>query len=216
MLLLSVITAMAVRIGLGTVLIFIVPSSMGAIERASLVFLIIAVPCLGQIAIIKKQPDLVAERIRPGKGQDKVDVILSRVLPPLFYLWFALLPVSGGAPTPVRLCGLFLLVAGLSFSFWAQWVNRFASTIVRIQDEHKVVCAGPYRRVRHPMYAANLMIFPGGSILAGSWLALAISLILSVIFIIRIGIEERALVSALPDYAAYSLHVRWRVIPCIW
>ena len=54
-----------------------------------------------------------------------------------------------------------------------------------------VITTGPYRHVRHPMYAGALLFIAGASLLLGSWWGLAAVLVLAVLLGIRIQIEER-------------------------
>lgn len=48
--------------------------------------------------------------------------------------------------------------------------NRFFSTMVRIQTDrgHQVCDSGPYRIVRHPGYAGNMLALPGIVLALGS------------------------------------------------
>ena len=55
--------------------------------------------------------------------------------------------------------GLLLCALGYGFAVWALVENRFFTSVVRIQTErgHEVCDSGPYRFVRHPGYAGNLL-----------------------------------------------------------
>jgi protein-S-isoprenylcysteine O-methyltransferase Ste14 len=44
----------------------------------------------------------------------------------------------------------------------------------------------------------------------------AIAPVFFLLFAIRTGIEERALVEGLPDYADYAARVRYRLVPGLW
>ena len=74
-------------------------------------------------------------------------------------------------------------------------VNPFLSTIVRIQDDrgHYVVTSGPYRYVRHPMYAMMFFMWPGIALLLGSWWALMPALVIIIVFVIRTALEDKTL-----------------------
>jgi protein-S-isoprenylcysteine O-methyltransferase Ste14 len=96
--------------------------------------------------------------------------------------------------------------------------NSFAAPQVRIQAERhqSVATTGPYRVVRHPMYAAAMFYFLGVPLLLGScWALLPIPLFVAG-FAARIIGEERVLRAALPGYAAYTEKVRYRLIPGLW
>jgi protein-S-isoprenylcysteine O-methyltransferase Ste14 len=96
--------------------------------------------------------------------------------------------------------------------------NTFAAPQIRIQQnrEHRVITDGPYRIVRHPMYASALLMFVGTPLLLGSWWGL----LFVPIGIVGIGIravgEERMLRRELPDYDDYARQVRFRMLPGLW
>lgn len=96
--------------------------------------------------------------------------------------------------------------------------NPFASHVVRIQEERgqRVIESGPYAVVRHPMYSAMLLLFPGGSLLLGSLLSLAIALLICLLAVVRVPLEESLLRRGLPGYDEYRERVRFRLIPHIW
>ena len=66
-------------------------------------------------------------------------------------------------PTWLNIIGILLIAFGYAFASWALAENRFFSSMMRIQtDRGHVVCdSGPYRIVRHPGYAGNLLSLPG-------------------------------------------------------
>jgi len=78
---------------------------------------------------------------------------------PAFLAVFVVAALDGGRygwtrEVPWLVYGVAWLVLGFAVFLvqWAKWVNRFFSTVVRIQSErgHAVVDVGPYRFVRHP------------------------------------------------------------------
>ncbi len=76
----------------------------------------------------------------------------------------------------------------------------------------KTACkrGGPY------VYASALIFATGATLLLGSWWGLVSVPMLAVLLGIRIGIEEKALRTALPGYEDYAASVRYRLIPLIW
>jgi protein-S-isoprenylcysteine O-methyltransferase Ste14 len=96
--------------------------------------------------------------------------------------------------------------------------NSFAAPQVRIQADRQqsVATTGPYRIVRHPMYAVAIFYFVGVPLLLGScWALLPIPLFVAGFAIRAVG-EERVLRRALPGYDAYADKVRFRLIPGLW
>ena len=64
----------------------------------------------------------------------------------------------------------------------------------------QLVTSGPYRFLRHPIYAAVLYFMVAAAV-AG--------------IVVRVIVEERLLTSRYPAYAAYILRTR-RLIPFVW
>jgi protein-S-isoprenylcysteine O-methyltransferase Ste14 len=90
--------------------------------------------------------------------------------------------------------------------------------VVRIQTErgHKVISTGPYAVVRHPLYAAALLVFFSSALLLGSWYGLAASLVLAGAVVFRTVLEDRELRRGLQGYTDYAARVRYRLIPLVW
>ena len=123
------------------------------------------------------------------------------------------------APTAwLRVAGLLMFAAGWWGVHRALRTNAFAVAVVRHQAERaqRVVTEGPYAIVRHPMYASLLPVMTGLALWLASLAALCAVAIPAVLLAVRIGLEERVLRDALPDYVAYSQRVRWRLVPGVW
>ena len=105
-----------------------------------------------------------------------------------------------------------------AFIMWVFRADSFAAPVVKVQDarHHHVISSGPYAFVRHPMYSGTILFFVGVPLLLGSWWGVAIAPVFFLLFAIRTGIEERALVEGLPDYADYAARVRYRLVPGLW
>lgn len=106
--------------------------------------------------------------------------------------------------------GTFLCVAGLFVTVWARWTLAGNwSSDVTFKQNHELICAGPYRFVRHPIYTGLLLMFVGTAIAAGHlrcWLAVVI---VSIGFWIKLSQEERLLLRHFPDtYPAYRKRVK--------
>jgi len=96
--------------------------------------------------------------------------------------------------------------------------NPYLSPAVRVQAERgqTVISTGPYRYVRHPMYAAMIPFVIGTAFLLGSWYGLLMGLFLVVVIAFRAVQEERVLRADLPGYVAYVARVKYRFIPYVW
>ena len=75
-----------------------------------------------------------------------------------------------------------------------------------------LVKRGPYRIVRHPIYAGYLCTHIGFFLVAMSWHNLIVFSVLYACQVMRI-LDEETLLSQSPSYVAYRSQVRWRLIP---
>jgi protein-S-isoprenylcysteine O-methyltransferase Ste14 len=118
----------------------------------------------------------------------------------------------------VEIVGWIGLLLAMGLVAWVAINNAYLSAVVRIQDDRgqQVVTTGPYRYVRHPMYAADLFFFWGIPLLLGSWWALVPSLLIVVVMIIRTALEDKTLQAELPGYKEYAEKVRYRLVPGVW
>jgi len=167
-------------------------------------------------------PTLLSERLHPGPGAK--DPVFTLLMGPLFVLPFIVAGLdvrfhwSSVTSATVRALGLAVVATGLAVTMWALAVNRFFSSVIRIQTErgHRVISSGPYRWVRHPGYAAAPLVFVGmGYALGSRWEALAaVPLMLGVLR--RTIREDRVLHDELPGYRDYAAKVRYRLLPGVW
>jgi protein-S-isoprenylcysteine O-methyltransferase Ste14 len=79
-----------------------------------------------------------------------------------------------------------------------------------------VVSTGPYRYVRHPLYASAFLFLPGGALLLGSWWGLVPAAAVLGLIAWRIPREERLLEEGLAGYEEYEREVRYRLVPRVW
>src|SRR5210317_791943 len=189
--------------------------------------LIVATSIGGRIWAERRHPGLLAERqniekIQSAKAWDKVLaplMALSLVFPlvivagldhrygwsPVFPLWLIVL-------------GFILISLGYAFAAWAFVENRFFSSTVRIQtDRGHVVCdSGPYRIVRHPGYAGNVLPLLGIVLALSSLWTLIPAAMALVIAVIRTTLEDRTLQEELPGYKEYARRMRYRLFPGIY
>jgi protein-S-isoprenylcysteine O-methyltransferase Ste14 len=166
--------------------------------------------------------DLLKERFRPpSSGADRVALAFVR----LFALALVVLgSLDAGrwhvAPVPsgVRAAALAGMAVGFSMFFRAMHENRFFSAVVRVQDDrgHRVVDSGPYSIVRHPGYAGMLFAMPCAGLALGSFISLALGIVLSLMIVRRVRFEDAFLQRNLEGYAEYAARVRNRLVPGVW
>jgi protein-S-isoprenylcysteine O-methyltransferase Ste14 len=109
---------------------------------------------------------------------------------------------------------LFLLAYGLYAEVMRE--NAYLSRTIQVEAGQTVVDTGLYGIVRHPMYAATLLLFFMIPLVLGSWYALIVFAFYPVIITVRLLDEERLLTRELPGYAEYKKKVKYRLIPFVW
>ena len=175
--------------------------------------------------LAKTDPALLAERMRPmmQKDQPAADKKFMLVFGVTALIWFLAIGFdkrlhASDIPVALQALGLAMLLLTTGFIMWVMRENSFAAPVVKVQTErgHRVVSTGPYAWVRHPMYSGTILFFVGVPLLLGSWWGVALSPLFVILFAIRSGIEERALVAGLPGYADYTRRVRYRLVPGLW
>ncbi len=188
--------------------------------------LIVASGIGGRIWAEHRHPGILAERFnikaQNVKSWDRVTAPLMAIS-----LSFPLTIVAGldhsfawspHFPVWTNLLGFVLITFGYAFASWALIENRFFSSFVRIQKErgHEVCSSGPYKIVRHPGYAGNVLALPGIVLALGSVWTLIPVVIAIMISVIRTELEDRTLQEELNGYKEYAQQVRYRLIPGIY
>lgn len=73
----------------------------------------------------------------------------------------------------IWLAGVWLTALGLALAFWARYhLGRNWSGQITLKEGHTLVCTGPYRHLRHPIYSGILLALLGTALTAGLYRAL--------------------------------------------
>lgn len=94
--------------------------------------------------------------------------------------------------------------------------NTYLSRTIEVQNNQKVIDTGLYGLVRHPMYAATILLFLTMPLVLGSIFSFLIFLIYPIIIAKRIKNEEAVLEKDLKGYAEYKKKVKYKLIPFVW
>jgi protein-S-isoprenylcysteine O-methyltransferase Ste14 len=172
-----------------------------------------------------KNPDLINERLKPGKGTlwwDKIYFILST---PLYFITIIVGSLDTGRffwspelPVYLYVLSLVLYLTGQVFFIWAKKTNHFFSSVVRIQkDRGQSVCMeGPYRYIRHPGYLGGILFTAAIPFILGSLYAIIPAALALILMIIRVELEDAVLAKELAGYAEYRQKVKRKIIPHLW
>ncbi len=175
--------------------------------------------------LLRHNPGLLTERMTGiGKPNQPVwDRVFFVAIELLFLAWLVLMPLDAvrfrwsRMPGWLQVVGAVLLLGSFYLFFLTFRENPYLSPAVRIQTERgqTVISTGPYRYVRHPMYAGIIPFVAGTTFLLGSWYGL-LGLILVAGVVFRAVREERVLRQELPGYEEYMARVKYRLIPYVW
>ncbi len=177
-------------------------------------------------AVVRKfNPGLLEQRQTAIRGDTKA---YDRVLLRLILFLTIVQPVIAGldavrfawAPMPFWTVspgiGLFIISANLIT--WVLVKNPHADSSVRIESArgHAVVDSGPYRFVRHPMYAGLILLHTSIALILGSMWTLGLAAFITLLFLWRTALEDQTLRRELPGYEDYTTMTRYRLMPGIW
>jgi len=176
--------------------------------------------------LYKNNPALLTERMTGSYRADQKtqDVVLIAVIGVLFFAWLIFMPLDAvrfqwsHMPGWLQVVGAVILIVSFYMFFATFKENSYLSPAIRVQDERgqKVISTGPYHFVRHPMYAAFLLLVVGTPLLLGSWYGLLFGLVLVLGVARRAVLEEQTLKDELQGYDAYMKQVRYRFVPYVW
>jgi protein-S-isoprenylcysteine O-methyltransferase Ste14 len=102
-----------------------------------------------------------------------------------------------------------MTVGLLACVYCLAWLGRSYSIMATAR---KLVTEGPYRVVRHPLYAAEILLMIGVVMANLSPAAVIVATVVVALLYRRMINEERILATAFPEYAAYARQVP-RIVP---
>jgi protein-S-isoprenylcysteine O-methyltransferase Ste14 len=119
---------------------------------------------------------------------------------------------------PFEALGFVGMIPCLALVFLVLRENTYLLRVVKIDRErgHHVITTGPYAYVRHPMYAAVIVMLVCMPVALGSLLSLIPAALLDILIVIRTHLEDRTLHDELPGYPEYAQITRYRLVPGLW
>ncbi len=167
-------------------------------------------------------PELAQERFSPGGARLSPWYLL---IPARLIVHWVIAGLDRGhfhwtdsIPMGVQIAALVVFALCWVVIVWAVRVNRFYSSIARIQSDrnHHVITTGPYRWVRHPGYAAGIIASIVSGIALGSWFAAVVGTVGVPFLLRRARNEDKLLRTQLFGYDEYAHQVRYRIMPYVW
>lgn len=173
--------------------------------------------------LAKRDPGLLERRLVAGPSAEKErsQKIIQMLAMVAFIAIFVFPAIDhrhgwSSMPTSVALAGDLLIAIGFLAVFLVFKENSYASSIIEVGAEQKVVTTGPYAIVRHPMYSGALVMLVGVPLALGSWWGLLLVIPITVVLVWRLLEEEKFLAKNLTGYAEYQERVRYRLLPLLW
>ena len=213
-----------IKVTLGILLVgalVFLPAGTLAFAKGWLLMGLLFIPMLiAGFVMLFKAPKLLAKRLdaKEKQGDQKLVVAMSGLM---FVAGFVVAGLDyryswSRMPMAVTVASsvLFLVAYGLYAEVLRE--NAYLSRTVKVEEGQTVISTGLYGIVRHPMYAATILLFIMMPLVLGSWYAAIIFLAYPVLIVIRLSGEEKLLLKELPGYGQYREKVKYRIIPFIW
>jgi protein-S-isoprenylcysteine O-methyltransferase Ste14 len=153
-----------------------------------------------------------APRARDGRWVPRVAALAGTVM----------LLVVGALPQGARLYsppswlgGLSTTISIVAFAMAVYGLLYLRRSLSIIPEVRRLVTGGPYRLVRHPLYAAEILAACAFVMVNPGALPVVVLAPFVATQLLRSRFEERLLTAAYPEYREYARHTR-RLIPFVW
>ncbi len=172
------------------------------------------------IYLIKNNPELLERRMRLKEKRSEQRLIVKVSL--VFFLLAFILPGFdrrfGWSDVPMGLviASDICILIGYLIIFRVMQINTFASRVIEVASEQKVIDTDLYSIVRHPMYVGVILLYVASPIALGSYWSVLPAIVIIPIIVARIKDEEAALDKDLAGYLEYKQRTKYRLIPFIW
>jgi protein-S-isoprenylcysteine O-methyltransferase Ste14 len=172
------------------------------------------------IYLLLRDPDLLAKRMKTKEKEkvQRVYLVLSIIIS---FITFILPGLDfrfnwSSVPLSVVLISTLIMMSGYLMFFIVMKQNTYASRVIEIQNEQKLIDTGLYSFVRHPMYLAATILYGFAPLVLGSFYSLIPMAFIPILLVIRIWNEEKVLLNGLKGYDEYLKKVKYRLLPFIW
>ena len=187
---------------------------------------LLLIPMLAaSVYFYRRDPRLVERRLESKEkvGEQKLIMKLAKLI---FFCAF-LLPgfdyrfgwsrnTFGAVPRWLMIFSGAIALGGYLMTYWVMDANSYASRIIQVEKNQRVISMGPYRIVRHPMYLGAVISILFTPLALGSYWAMPVFALIVPVIVLRILNEEQILRRELAGYPEYCLRTRSRLIPFVW
>ncbi len=210
---------------LTAVLVFVAAGRIDWINGWVFMIIWVATKAVSSLRLYRRDPQLLAERAGSHTDTKSWDRVVLPVYMMLGLVTLVVASLDGGnrrwsdsMAVGVNVMGVALYMAGAAVAQWAMETNPFHSTVSRIQSDRgqKVVLSGPYAIIRHPTYAASVLLWVATPLILDSWWALIPAALTGGMMVLRTVFEDRMLCQELVGYRQYAERVRYRLLPLVW
>jgi len=147
--------------------------------------------------------------VREGRGMFALRVAAFLVLLGLLVLyainspWMAVLSIQ--LPPWLRWAGFVLGLASLALWTWTQaTLGKHWSPQLQLREQHQLVTAGPYARVRHPLYTATGAFGAALALVSANWFFLLMAVVSIPGLVARVPREEQMMLEEFgEEYRSY-------------
>ena len=184
-------------------------------------FAVVLVPFLFVILYFLKNDPRFLEKRMKTKEKEKPQKIIQIVFTLFFIITYIIPGLDkrfGWSDVPTIVCIItdIVILLGYIMIFIVFKQNSFASRVVEVEQNQKLISTGLYAIVRHPMYVGILIMYIPTPVALGSFWGLIPVLTIPVALVLRIINEEKVLKKELPGYVEYCQKTKYRLLPFIW
>ncbi len=202
-------------------LLIFLPAGTLAFPNGWLLMALLFIPMRGAgVVMMIFDPPLLEKRLnaKERQGEQKEVIWRSGVM---FIVAFVLAGLNfrlGWLSLPKWVVWAASILFLLAYLMWGEVLreNAWLSRTVEVQEGQIVVDSGLYGVVRHPMYAASVLLFLSMPLILNSIFSFLVMLAYLPLISKRIRNEEELLKKELPGYDEYMERVKYRLIPFIW
>ena len=202
-------------------LLILVPAGTFNYWQFYLYLAILLVPMIFVMFYFLKNDPAFLERRLKAKEKEKEQIVIQIVFSLIFFSGFVIPGLDkrfglSNVPVLIVIIADIVVLLGYLLIFFVFKQNSYASRVVQVEKDQKVISTGLYGFVRHPMYLGVIIMYLPTPIALGSYWGLIPMATIPLALVLRIMNEEKVLCRDLPGYKDYCEKTRYRLIPYIW